>query len=180
MGSFNSPMQQPSRQANGRELASARRMQSWRAKRDPNSVQLESERSSAQAKITADDAEQTIAERNAFTMAQNQMLMNQGSRPVGGGTYADLRRRQLGPRGQTLSGLGAANRAGLVSARRNLIDTKARGAQSEINLKYSLGVDGKLLPFMPQANTASKKKTYASATGQIGGGFNGNGIQMLG
>lgn len=120
-------------------LAAMRRLT---AANDPRLTRITTETNNAKAALDVQDAEENLQERNAFTMAQNAALLNRGPREVGGGTYAELRRRRLGPQGMTLSGLGAANRQNVSAARRKAIDTQADGARTEIYNEYGLNSTG--------------------------------------
>jgi len=117
-------------------------IQQQKAAMDPRVTQIGVEKNNAEAALNTQDAEENLAEKNAFTAAQNAALLNRGPRPVGGGTYAELRRRKLGPKGIQMSGLGAANRGTLRAARQKQIDTQAEGARTLVNQEYGLNNQG--------------------------------------
>lgn len=113
---------------------------------DPDTVQIGAESANAQAGLAVSEEEENLNEKNAFSMAQNAALLNRAPRPVGGGTYAEMRRRRLGPAGIKMSGLGAANRANLGALRRTQIKTQEAGARSQVNSRYGLTASGQLTP----------------------------------
>lgn len=117
-------------------------VQQQKAALDPRVTQIGVEKSNAEAALNTQSEEENLAEKNAFTASQNAVLLNRGPRPVGGGTYAELRRRKLGPKGIQMSGLGAANRQALRAARQAQIDTAAKGERTLINQQYGLNAGG--------------------------------------
>lgn len=116
------------------------------AEADPRMTKIGAETANAQAALKVDEAAANLEEKNAFSMAQNAALLDRGQRPVGGGTYAEMRRRKLGPRGMTMSGLGAANRGEIRRLRDEQVQTAAQGARSEVMGEYGLTGTGRINP----------------------------------
>jgi hypothetical protein len=127
-------------------LASILRNRRTLATSDPRMTKIGAETANAQAALQVDEAAANLEEKNAFSMAQNAALLDRGQRPVGGGTYAEMRRRKLGPRGMTMSGLGAANRAEIKGLRDQQVQTAAQGARSEVMGEYGLTGSGQFTP----------------------------------
>lgn len=127
-------------------LSSILRNRRTLATSDPRMTKIAAETANAQAALQVDEAAANLEERNAFTMAQNAALLDRGQRPVGGGTYAELRRRKLGPKGIQMSGLGAANRSEIKALRDQQVQTAAQGARSEVMGEYGLTGSGQFNP----------------------------------
>ena len=126
----------------GPSLGTIRRNRKMFAEADPRMTKIGAETANAQAALQVDEAAANLEEKNAFSMAQNAALLDRGQRPVGGGTYAEMRRRKLGPRGMTMSGLGAANRGEIKNLRDQQVQTAAQGARSEVMGEYGLTGSG--------------------------------------
>lgn len=132
----------PMRAAGPLTIGTIRRNRKMFAEADPRMTKIGAETANAQAALQVDEAAANLEEKNAFSMAQNAALLDRGQRPVGGGTYAEMRRRKLGPRGMTMSGLGAANRGEIKNLRDQQLRVAAQGARSEVMGEYGLTGSG--------------------------------------
>jgi len=156
------------------QILRARRQQ---AAADPRMVRIRSETNNARAALNVDEGQANLEEKNAFTMAQNAALLDRGQRPVGGGTYAEMRRRKLGPRGIIMSGLGAANRAEIKGLREQQIETERQGARNEIWNEFGINGQGRLN--LATRRTINQVNQQNSGNPASNGGMNPLGLNRL-